>query len=159
MRLVFGSLLAMVALGNGGLLPQRLKKATMKQESILIKGKIKVGPQVFEVFYYDNPTSRSFVEQMPFTIHLEDYAQTEKVFHPKKPLDKRDTPKGAAPSKGDIMLYAPWGNVAIFYKDFPYSNGLVPIGHLADVSGFVEALAKHESMASFELLPNELWKL
>ena len=31
---------------------------------------------------------------------------------------------------GDITYYAPWGNLAIFYKDFGYSRGLVILGKI-----------------------------
>ena len=30
----------------------------------------------------------------------------------------------------DIACYAPWGNLAIFYRDFGYSNALVKLGRL-----------------------------
>jgi hypothetical protein len=32
------------------------------------------------------------------------------------------------PSIGDIAYYAPWGNLAIFHKDFGYSSALVKLG-------------------------------
>ena len=32
------------------------------------------------------------------------------------------------PAAGDIAYYAPWGNLAIFYKDVGYSRGLVKLG-------------------------------
>jgi Cyclophilin-like family len=35
---------------------------------------------------------------------------------------------GSDPSIGDIAYYAPWGNLALFYKDFGYSNGLITLG-------------------------------
>ena len=31
---------------------------------------------------------------------------------------------------GDITYYAPWGNLAIFYKDAGYARGLVKLGRL-----------------------------
>jgi hypothetical protein len=31
---------------------------------------------------------------------------------------------------GGIAYYAPWGNVAIFYKDFGYSKGLIGLGRI-----------------------------
>ena len=34
------------------------------------------------------------------------------------------------PSVGDIAYYAPWGNLAIFYKDFGYSRGLIRLGRI-----------------------------
>jgi hypothetical protein len=39
---------------------------------------------------------------------------------------------------GDIAYYAPWGNVAIYYKDFGYSKGLVLLGRL---DGGIDALS------------------
>ena len=34
------------------------------------------------------------------------------------------------PDVGDLCLYAPWGNLSIFYKDFRNSNGLISLGHI-----------------------------
>src|SRR5947208_4596122 len=48
---------------------------------------------------------------------------------PKK-LSTHDAPAGVDPSRGDIACYAPWGNLAIFYKDFQYSRGLVKLGRI-----------------------------
>ena len=31
---------------------------------------------------------------------------------------------------GDLCLYAPWGTLSLFYKDFRNSNGLVSLGRL-----------------------------
>jgi len=31
---------------------------------------------------------------------------------------------------GDIAYYAPWGNLAILYKDFGYSDGLIILWRL-----------------------------
>lgn len=31
---------------------------------------------------------------------------------------------------GDIALYAPWGNLAIFYKDFGYARGLIVLARI-----------------------------
>jgi len=35
-----------------------------------------------------------------------------------------------APVPGDITIYAPWGNVAIFCKEWPHSDDLIKIGHI-----------------------------
>lgn len=111
------------------------------EKTILIKGIITVDSQQFDVVYYDNPTSRSLVNMMPFTVELKDYAGIEKIFYPEQSLDKTGASKGAKPSVGDIMYYEPWGDVAIFYKDFGYTNGLIPLGHIEDMKGFIESLS------------------
>ena len=40
---------------------------------------------------------------------------------------------------GDVTYYAPWGNLALFHRDFEYSSGLVKLGAL--YSG-IEALRR-----------------
>jgi hypothetical protein len=37
---------------------------------------------------------------------------------------------GFEPSAGDIAFYAPWGNLAVFYRGFRYSPGLVSLGRI-----------------------------
>ena len=74
---------------------------------------------------------------LPLTLTLEDYSKTEKISDLPKKLTKEGAPAGAGPSVGDIAYYAPWGNLALFYKDFEYSNGLILLGKL---DGGVEAL-------------------
>lgn len=90
----------------------------------------------------DNETARDFISLLPLTLTFSDYARTEKVSDPPRNLSTEGAPAGFDPSTGDITLYAPWGNLAIFYKDFGYASGLVPIGRidsgietLADMSG------------------------
>ena len=57
-----------------------------------------------------------------------DYNATEKVSDLPQRLSTKGAPAGFDPSIGDIAYYAPWGNLAIFYKDFGYSSGLVKLG-------------------------------
>lgn len=115
-----------------------------------IKGKIVIGKEPFDVEYMNNPTSQSLLAQMPFTVQLDDYVGKEKIFHPIIALDQKDAPAGADPTPGDVMCYGPWGNVAIFYKEVGYSKGLIPMGQIENVVGFVNALNSHGSMATFE---------
>lgn len=107
---------------------------------------LNVGEQTFQATLYNNATSRSLVQQMPFTVDVEDYASTEKIFYPKPALSIEDAPAGMDPSVGDITYYAPWGDVVIFYKDFSYAKGLIPMGKMDDVSAFVKALSSNEKV-------------
>lgn len=52
------------------------------KKEMVTKGSITVASKQFEVIYYDNPTSRSLINQMPFTVKLKDYAGMEKIFIP-----------------------------------------------------------------------------
>ena len=76
----------------------------------------------------DNATSRDFASLLPLTLTLDDYKGTEKISDLPKKLSTQGSPEGIAPVAGDIAYYAPWGNLAIFYKDFEYSRGLVKLG-------------------------------
>ncbi len=42
----------------------------------------------------------------------------------------RMEPDGCDPDVGDLRLYAPWGNLSIFYQDFRYSDSLIMLGHI-----------------------------
>ena len=76
----------------------------------------------------DNPTSRDFMTLLPLSLKLEDYASTEKIAYLPRKLSIEGAPVGVDPEVGDIAYYAPWGNLAIFYRDFGYSVGLVKLG-------------------------------
>jgi len=78
----------------------------------------------------DGAASRDLLRQLPLTVTLEDYAHTEKIARLPRKLSTSGAPAGFDPSVGDLTYYAPWGNLAIFYKDFGYANGLVPLGHV-----------------------------
>jgi hypothetical protein len=78
----------------------------------------------------DNATARDFLALLPMTLTLEDYAQTEKISYLPRKLATAGAAAGSDPSVGDITYYAPWGNLAIFYKDFRYSSGLIQLGRI-----------------------------
>lgn len=76
----------------------------------------------------DNATTRAFTSLLPLTLTLTDYEATEKISDLPKRLSTKGAPPGSDPSVGDICYYAPWGNLAVFYRDFGYSSGLVKLG-------------------------------
>ncbi|AEI41705.1 cyclophilin-like fold protein [Paenibacillus mucilaginosus] len=92
----------------------------------------------------DHPTSRDFINQLPLTLTFEDYAGTEKISMLTRRLNTESAPSGFDPAAGDFTYYSPWGNLALFYRDFGYSSGLIKLGHiesgrekLADLNGEV----------------------
>jgi hypothetical protein len=76
----------------------------------------------------DNSTTRDFAALLPLTLTLTDYNATEKIGDLPKRLSTTGAPPGSDPSVGDISYYAPWGNLAVFYRDFGYSKGLIKLG-------------------------------
>ncbi|TBW39896.1 hypothetical protein E0E54_01680 [Azotobacter chroococcum] len=78
----------------------------------------------------DSEAARDFASLLPLSLTLEDYAATEKISDLPKRLSTSGAPAGITPKVGDLAYYAPWGNLAIFHKDFRYSSGLVKLGTL-----------------------------
>src|SRR6266850_1134575 len=63
--------------------------------------------------------------------------QVEKISDLPKRLSTEGAPSGSDPSVGDIAFYAPWGNLAIFYRDAEYANGLIILGKIdGDAAAF-----------------------
>ena len=102
-----------------------------------MKINLKLQDETLTATLYDTPTARDFAAMLPLTLTLEDYSKTEKISDLPRKLTKQGAPAGADPSVGDIAYYAPWGNLALYYKDFRYSDGLILLGRL---DGGAEAL-------------------
>lgn len=77
----------------------------------------------------NNPTTQSLIVQLPITVSFDDFAGAEKIAYTPTELSQKEAPSGYNPDIGDITCYGPWGNLAIYYKDQPYANGLIPMGH------------------------------
>lgn len=100
---------------------------------------ITVGDRTVTATMEDNAAARDFLSRLPLEVTLKDYNQTtEKIFYPSPALTTAGTARGCVPIPGDITIYAPWGNVAIFCKNGSRSNDLIKIGHI-DGDG-IEAL-------------------
>jgi hypothetical protein len=91
---------------------------------------IRAGDKVMTATLADNATSRDFVSILPLTVTLEDHAATEKITYLPRKLSTEGAPVGSNPAIGDVAYYAPWGNLALFHKDFRYSSGLIPLGKI-----------------------------
>ena len=101
---------------------------------------ITVGDRTVTATMEDNAAARDFLSRLPLEITLNDYNNmTEKIFYPDPALTTEGVTRGCAPTPGDITIYAPWGNVAIFCKSWSHSNDLIKIGRI-DGNG-IEALS------------------
>ncbi len=87
----------------------------------------------------DSATARDFAELLPLTLDLEDLHQAEKIADLPRRLSTSGAPEGADPKPGDLAYYAPWGQLATYYRDAPYAAGLVILGDMAD--GGIDRLA------------------
>ena len=107
------------------------------------KVNIIIGDTVLSATLENNPTARDFISLLPLSIELEDYAGTEKITYLPRKLSVEDAPSGVDPSIGDITYYTPWGNIAIFYKDFGYASGLIKLGK---INNGIELLSSPSSL-------------
>ncbi len=104
---------------------------TYREEEVnSLKIKITVGGRTVMATMKDNVTAKDFLARLPLEVTLSDYARAEKIFYPSPKLSTEGAPRGGNPVAGSIMLYEPWGNVAIFYKNGSSSNSLIPMGNI-----------------------------
>ena len=96
-----------------------------------LKASITVGDRTITATMEDNAAGRDFLSRLPLEVTLNDYNNTtEKIFYPDPVLTTEGVTRGCTPTPGDITIYAPWGNVAIFCKNWSYSNDLIKIGRI-----------------------------
>jgi hypothetical protein len=107
--------------------PAREKTTTAKVD---MKIRITVQGKSATATLSDTQASRDFASMLPLTLTLKDYAGTEKIGDLPRKLSTRGDPSGYTPSTGDISFYAPWGNLAIFYRDGRHSEGLFKLGKI-----------------------------
>lgn len=111
-----------------------------ESEAASMKVNITMGDRTITAMMEDNAAGRDFLSRLPLEVTLNDYNNTtEKIFYPNPALTTEGVTRGCAPTPGDITIYAPWGNVAIFCKSWSYSDDLIKIGRI-DGNG-IEALA------------------
>jgi len=125
--------------------------STSGKKASAMKIRIKLENQTLTATLADNATSRDFVSLLPLTLTLKDYASTEKISYLPRKLASKGAPPGCDPDVGDITYYAPWGNLAIFYKDFGYSDGLIKLGEVDGNAGALDTPG--DLKATIELIP------
>ena len=95
-----------------------------------MKIRMTMAGQIITASLEESDSARDFFAMLPLTLPLEDYAETEKIAYLPRKLTTQTAPEGIDPQVGDIAYYAPWGNLAIYYKDFGYSSGLIRLGRI-----------------------------
>ncbi|MFF8315740.1 cyclophilin-like fold protein [Streptomyces bobili] len=79
----------------------------------------------------DSPAARDFAELLPLALDLEDFHQTERIADLPRRLTTSGAPEPRAPKAGDLTYYAPWGNLALFYRDGDSADAdLLVLGHI-----------------------------
>ena len=120
-------------------------------ETFTVKIRIKVEQEVLTATMLNTETSCDFLSMLPLKLHMKDYSGTEKISDLPRRVSTENAPSGCDPSVGDIAYYSPWGNLAVFYNNSGYANGLVKLG---SIDGGIEKLASRQGdfEAVFELM-------
>ncbi|MCT6780433.1 hypothetical protein LXH09_27710 [Streptomyces sp. CS7] len=93
--------------------------------------RVTIDGQGVEATLNDSPAARDLASLLPLTLDLEDYNGTERIADPPRKLTTENAPEPQAPKTGDLTYFAPWGNLAIFYKDGPSaSEDLLVLGQI-----------------------------
>ena len=94
------------------------------------KVKLIIDGQAFDVTLYDTPAAQALYEMLPLALTFEDFNGIEKIAYMDAALPIEGEPEAFDPTVGDLCLYAPWGNLTIFYEDFRSESGLISLGHI-----------------------------
>lgn len=87
------------------------------------------GSQELIVGMLDSPASRDFMSLLPLTLKFSDHASTEKIAYLPRKLDTKGSPT-AFEAAGDFTYYAPWGNLAVFYRGAGSDKQLYVLGRI-----------------------------
>lgn len=122
-------LLAALAIAGGAAAPHTTAADTPPPDHTM-KIRLTLNGASIAATLADNPSARDFASLLPLRLTLRDYASTEKIADLPRRLGTAGSPTGSAGRIGDIAYYAPWGNLAIFYRDGDYAPGLVPLARI-----------------------------
>lgn len=104
-----------------------------------MKIRLRFADATFTVNLVDQAITRDLVTMLPLQLKVSDFASAEKIAYLPRKLSTQGAPAGTDARAGDLTYYAPWGNLAFFYRKGGYASGLV---HLGQVEGSVEGLSK-----------------
>ncbi len=104
-----------------------------------------VGSQEVIIDMLDNPASRAFLALLPLTLEFSDYANIEKIATLPRKLNTQGSPT-AQQASGDFTYYAPWGNLAVFYRGSGSDGQLYVLGRIR--SGKEQLAAMHRNFTA-----------
>ena len=87
-------------------------------------------------------SAESLWAMLPVTVDFKDFNGVERIAYTEKELSAEGAPESCTPDAGTLALYAPWGNLSVFYKPFRESRGLVPLGRFVEGADKVSTLGE-----------------
>lgn len=137
-RALLGAMFAGVALPKPSFAQRRDNPAS--QEPTEMRMRLTFNNQTMVAVLYDNASARDLSSLLPLDLTIENYGSNEKIAY----LPRKLTEEGSGPfgneAPGDLCYFAPWGNLALFYDGYRWSEGLIRLGR---VEGSFEPLLTH----------------
>ena len=87
-------------------------------------------------------SAESLWAMLPVTVAFKDFNGVERIAYTEKELSAEGAPESCTPDAGTLALYAPWGNLSVFYKPFRESRGLVPLGRFVEGADKISTLGE-----------------
>jgi Uncharacterized conserved protein len=82
----------------------------------VMKVKFNIGNNVAVVKLTPSQATDEFLAQLPLTLTFKDFASVEKISYLPTKLSAKVAASSSVIDEGDFAYYAPWGNIAVFYK-------------------------------------------
>lgn len=103
-----------------------------EKNDMATKVRLTFNDQEVIINFYNNSASKQILNLLPVTFKFRDFAGQEKVTDFKNPLLLNEAPRGMVATAGKVFIYAPWGNMGIFYKDAgdKIDKNLIPLGEV-----------------------------
>jgi hypothetical protein len=134
-RAVLGAMFASVALPRPSFAQQR--NVPTGQEPTDMRIRLTFNNQSMVATLYDSPSARDLASLLRLDLTIDNYGNNEKIAY----LPRKLTEEGSGPfgneASGDLCYFAPWGNLALFYAGYRWSEGLIRLGRF---EGGVEPL-------------------
>lgn len=92
--------------------------------------KLETGGKTAVLVLNDSQAAVRLYNMLPLTLSFRDFNNTEKISYTEKSLTDGLNPEGHQPQAGDLCVYAPWGNLCLFYRGFRHTDDLFYLGHL-----------------------------
>ena len=105
-----------------------------------------VDGQEIAITLYNTPAANALYDLLPLELTFENFNGIEKISYLSEELLTDGEPDGCDPDVGDLCLYAPWGNLSIFYQDFRYSESLIMLGHVDSGMDIVSSMEENTAV-------------
>ena len=103
------------------------------------------------VAMFDNPAAKDFLALLPLTAEFRDFAGAEKIADLPRRLQTSGSPT-ARNATGDFTYYAPWGNIAVFYKGSGSGGQLYVLGRIESGKDILSSMNRNFT-ARIEIIP------